>query len=45
MEVATVLQASRIPQGKRFRVQTGDMQVFELVYKEFEDIWFIEQIR
>jgi hypothetical protein len=45
MDVAKVLQSWRIPGGKRFQVQTEDRQVFELVYKESEDDWLIEQIR
>jgi hypothetical protein len=45
LEIAQVIQAGRIPEGKRFRVQTADMQFFELVYKESEDEWLITLIR
>jgi hypothetical protein len=45
LEIAQVIQAWRIPEGKRFRVQTTDMQVFELVYKESENDWLITLIR
>jgi hypothetical protein len=45
MEVKAVLQTWRTPQGKRFRVQTENMQVFELVYIEPEDDWLVEQTR
>jgi hypothetical protein len=45
LEIAQVQQAWRIPEGKRFRVQTADKQVFELVYKDCEDDWLITVIR
>jgi hypothetical protein len=45
LEIAQVIQTWRVPEGKRFRVQTADMQVFELVYKESEDEWLITLIR
>jgi hypothetical protein len=45
LEIAQVIQAWRIPEGKRFRVQTEDMQVFELVYEEYEGDWLITLIR
>jgi hypothetical protein len=45
LEIAQVIQVWRIPEGKRFRVQTADMQVFELVYKESEDEWLVTLIR
>jgi hypothetical protein len=43
LEVEKVLQAWHIPQGRRFRVQTTDYQVFELVYQQAEDDWLISQ--
>ena len=45
LEIAQVIQAWRIPEGKRFRVQTEDMQVFELLYGESEGDWLITLIR
>jgi hypothetical protein len=30
-----------VPGGQRFRVHTGDGQVFELVYREADDAWQI----
>jgi hypothetical protein len=41
LEIEKVLQAWHTPQGRRFRVQTADLQVFELVYQEAEDDWLI----
>jgi hypothetical protein len=44
LEIAEVLQAWHTPQGRRFRVRTVDLQVFELVYRQAEDDWMISQI-
>jgi len=41
LEVEAVLSSWHIPQGRRFRVQTVDLQVFELVYHQAEDDWQI----
>jgi hypothetical protein len=43
LEIAEVLQAWHLPSGRRFRVRTVDLQVFELVYRQAEDDWLISQ--
>lgn len=45
LDIAEILQDWRIPEGKRFQVRTSDLQVFELVYRESDDDWFINRIR
>lgn len=44
LEITQVLGEWRLPDGKRFRVQTGDEQVFELFYNELEDDWCLQQV-
>ena len=44
LEIEKVLSSWHIPQGRRFRVQTVDLQVFELVYDQAEDDWQISRI-
>lgn len=38
-----ILEASRIPDGKRFRIQTTDGRIFELIYN-VSDEWSIIQV-
>jgi hypothetical protein len=44
LEIEKVQQAWQTPQGRHFRVQTVDLQVFELVYQQAEDDWLISHI-
>ncbi len=37
--VQRLLEAQRTPQGKRYRVETQDGLLFELIYQEAEDVW------
>lgn len=41
LEVVAVEAEWRTPEGKRFRVRTGDGRVFELEYSESQDAWSI----
>jgi hypothetical protein len=41
LEIEKIQQAWHTPQGRCFRVQTVDLQVFELVYQQAEDDWLI----
>lgn len=34
----------RIPGGKRFQVQTVDDRIFELIYQEPDDEWFVKAL-
>jgi hypothetical protein len=43
LEITAILNRWRFPGGRGFRVETGDGQVFELVYSENEDEWRIQQ--
>jgi len=42
--VSEVLVSVRVPEGMRFRVQTEDDQVFELVYDQARDTWLVWQV-
>ena len=41
--VAEILEQSRTPAGRHFRIRTQDDQEFELVYDEANDEWSIHQ--
>jgi len=41
--VEQILDAWRVPDGKCYRINTQDGQVFELRYSEFENAWSIVQ--
>ncbi|MCR4407394.1 MAG: DUF6504 family protein [Anaerolineae bacterium] len=41
-QVEAVERTWRTPQGLHFRVRTPEDSVFELVYNEHEDVWFLE---
>ncbi len=43
LEVKNVMEAQRIPEGRRFRVTTESGQQFELLYNESQDEWQIRQ--
>lgn len=43
LEIARLLDERRTPQGKTFRVETDDRQVFDLLYDEAADEWHIYQ--
>ena len=43
LEVEEVLDRWQTPEGKGFRVRTGDGQIFELYYNESLDKWSIRQ--
>ncbi|MFC2064004.1 hypothetical protein ACFLXB_02780 [Chloroflexota bacterium] len=43
LEIAGIVSRWRIPEGKCFRVETTDNQVFELTYIELSDEWRIHQ--
>jgi len=42
--VSEVLISVHVPEGMRFRVQTEDDQVFELVYDQARDTWLVWQV-
>jgi len=44
LEVRHILKQWRNPQGRGFRVQTEDEQVFELLYDEAQDEWQIKTV-
>jgi hypothetical protein len=44
LEVGSVEEQWRIPDGKAFRVQTRDNQRFELLWFESDDEWKIKEI-
>lgn len=41
-QVEAVERTWRTPQGLCFLVRTSEGSVFELVYNEHEDVWFLE---
>ena len=43
-EVKEILSQCHTPEGKFFRVCTQNNQIFELLYKESEDIWQIKPL-
>jgi len=43
LEISEILGSWRTPDGKGFRVQTEDQQVFELFYAEDKQEWIIGQ--
>jgi hypothetical protein len=40
--VESVLNTSRTPAGRCFRVRTIDHQIFDLCYDESQDVWSIQ---
>lgn len=34
----------RIPDGKRFQVRTRDGRIFELIYREPDDEWWVKPV-
>jgi hypothetical protein len=44
LEIVQVLGAWHTPLGRRFRVQTADLQLFELLYRQAEDDWQISHL-
>jgi hypothetical protein len=44
LAIEKIFEASRIPDGKRFRVQTTDGQLFELIYSDLYDEWRIANL-
>ena len=43
LEISSILDRWRTPDGKYFRVETIDKQVFEITYIELYDEWRIHQ--
>ena len=43
LEISVILDRRRTPEGKYFRVETIDKQVFEISYFELHDEWRIHQ--
>lgn len=41
MKIVEILERSRTPVGKFFRVKTDQALIFELLYDELEDAWRI----
>jgi hypothetical protein len=44
LSIEKILEASRTPDGKHFRVQTADGQLFELIYSDLLDEWRITNL-
>lgn len=44
LSVEKIFEANLTPDGKRFRVQTSDGQIFELIYNELYDEWRITKL-
>ena len=44
LEVESILDRWRIPEGKCFRVKTTNQQVFEITYIEINDEWKIQRV-
>jgi hypothetical protein len=41
LEIAEILGRWRKPDGKSFRINTTDGQVFDLIYREIPDDWLV----
>ena len=41
MKIVEILERSRTPGGKFFRVKTDQAMIFELLYDQLEDAWHI----
>jgi hypothetical protein len=44
LEVITVRSEARLPDGKRFLVETTNEQVFEINYNEIRDTWTVRDV-
>ncbi len=43
-EIASIIAAWRVPERRCFRVQTRDGRLFELTYREADDVWQIHPL-
>ena len=41
LEIISIINSQRAPEGKRVRVQTIDENIFDLTYSELDDNWKI----
>jgi hypothetical protein len=44
LEIGEILAAWRVPEGRRFRVRTRSLRLFELTYREADDAWQIQPL-